>query len=426
MTVKNWSAHIVASLFVMASPSLHGQDFLKQLEAKLSQKQQDAKSKESSNEKSQTKESGAEPFLLPSVLEPNPANSATPSLLKAQDEKEGMELPAPKVEPKAPAPKKTQRPTPAPAVNPAGNPTAPADKAGPTANRSLQSPFTKPSVKSSSQPASPAGGGFLGLTVEAIPGGGFGLTIVDVAADSPAWRAGFRNGDKVVGVAGQAVSTVDTFAEQLARFAPGAAVKFLVDRRGTQANLVAVLQDRRVAGQIHGTRPGTVSQLEPDVAALGGRPGPAYLGINVSDMSEAYRRQFSIPAYRGASVTEVVPNSPAHSAGIRPGDCIIEIEGTTVQTADIVFETITRSKPGQVISISFYRGRLLNNASIQLISASDNDGRTSPNAIGPEMLTPEYVATLQNELERVHAELSDTQARLQQLEARLQQVEKKR
>ena len=123
-------------------------------------------------------------------------------------------------------------------------------------------------------------------------------------------------------------------------------------------------------------------------------------------------------------MTEVIPNSPAHSAGLKPGDCIVEFEGTTVQSADVVFDTIVRSKPGQVISFSFYRGRQLNSVSVPLASDAEGSGR-SP-SISPEMLTPEYVANLQGELERVHSELSETQARLQQLEARLQRMESNR
>ena len=225
-------------------------------------------------------------------------------------------------------------------------------------------------------------------------------------------------------MSGQAVSTTDAFAEQLARFAPGTPVKFLVDRRGKTATLIAVLQDRAIAGQIHGSIPGTEIDLEPSLSPNAvRRPSQAYFGVNVSDMSEAYRRQFGIPAYRGASVTEVVPNSPAHSAGLKPGDCIVEIEGNTVQAAEVVFDTILRSKPGQLISFSYYRGRQLTNASVPLASNSDSNGRTP---ISPEMLTPEYVAGLQGELERVHSELTETQARLQQLETRLLHMENKR
>ena len=422
MTINKWHVHLATFIFLMGAPSLLGQDFLKQLEAKLSQKQQESKGKEQtppSNPPSPNPpspnppvtESKPVPFELPSVLEPE--GVPTPGLLKPTTESEPLELPAPKAELKAPSVKRSTKPVP-----------TPSDSSASKVARPVPSPFPRAAANSTIQTV--PGGGFLGLEVESIPGGGFGLTVVQVTPDSPAWKAGFRNGDKVIGVSGQAVSTTDAFAEQLSRFAPGAPVKFLVDRRGKTANLVAVLQDRAIAGQIHGMRPGTALELEPGLRpAEGSRLGQAYFGVNVSDMSDAYRRQFGIPAYRGASVTEVVPNSPAHSAGLKPGDCIVEIEGATVQNAETVFETILRSKPGQVISFSFYRGRLLNSASVPLASDVENSGR-SPANIAPEMLTPEYVASLQGELERVHSELSETKARLQQLEARLQRMENNR
>jgi len=417
MTINKWHVQVATFLFLIGVPSIQAQDFLKQLEAKLSQKQQESKAKDPTPSATNppVKESNALPFELPGVLEPQ--GPPAPGLLKPRDEEEIQELPAPKVEAKSPTVKRSTKPT------------VPTTEKANTANtnRPTPSPFPRAQPNTTPKPVPNNGGGFLGLTVESIPGGGFGLTVVEVAADSPAWKAGFRNGDKVIGVSGQAVSTVDAFANQLSQFSPSSPVKFLVDRRGKTANLIAILQDRAIAGQIHGIRPGTALELEPPSrsANSSGRLGQAYFGVNVSDMSDAYRRQFGIPAYRGASVTEVVPNSPAHSAGLKPGDCIVEIEGMTVQSADLVFETISKSKPGQVISFSFYRGRILNSASVPLASDSEGSG-PSPASIAPEMLTPEYVASLQGELERVHSELSETQARLQQLEARLQRIESNR
>ncbi len=400
MTINKWHVHIALFLFLLSAPSLLSQDFLKQLEAKLFQKQQESKVKEQTPiADAPVKESGPVPFRLPSVLEPE--GLTAPGLLKPESKIETLELPAPKAEPKEPLVNRLTKPA---------------------------SPFPRalPNNTAATQSIPGGGGGFLGLTVESIPGGGFGLTVVEVSPDSPAWKAGFRNGDKVIGVSGQAVSTVDAFADQLTRFAPGAPVKFLVDRRGKTANLIAVLQDRAIAGQIHGTRPGTAIESEPGLFPLPGRrPGQAYFGVNVSDMSDAYRRQFGIPAYRGASVTEVVPNSPAHSVGLKPGDCIVEIEGVPVHFAETVLDTILQSKPGQVISFSYYRGRQLTKASVPLASDLDSTGRM-PSSIPQEMLTPEYVASLQGELERVHTELSETQARLQQLEARLLRMENNR
>ncbi len=415
MTINKWHVHIALFLFLLGAPSLFAQDFLKQLEAKLFEKQQESKAKEQPPVvEAPANDSGPKPFQLPSVLEPE--GLPAPGLLKPESQNETLELPAPKAEPKEPLVNRLIKPAPSTGANSATK-----------QNRPVPSPFPRalPNTPSATQSASESGG-YLGLTVESNPGGGFGLTVVEVTPDSPAWKAGFRNGDKVIGVSGQAVSTVEAFADQLTRLSPGAPVKFLVDRRGKTANLIAVLQDRAIAGQIQGTRPGTAIESESSFFPNAGRrSGQAYFGVNVSDMSDAYRRQFGIPAYRGASVTEVVPNSPAHSAGLKPGDCIVEIEGVSVHSAEIVLDTIYQSKPGQVISFSYYRGRQLTKASVPLASDLDIAGRLS-SSISQDMLTPEYVASLQGELERVHTELSEAQARLQQLEARLLRMENNR
>jgi PDZ domain-containing secreted protein len=158
------------------------------------------------------------------------------------------------------------------------------------------------------------------------------------------------------------------------------------------------------------------------------KSGQGYFGINVSDMSDAYRKQFGIPTFRGASVTEVIDDSPADQAGLRPGDCIVAILGREVRNAEDVLDSIMSSIPGQVINVSYYRGSILRQASAVLIRADADlpEGVNSPSGISNEMLTPEYVASLQQELDRVNNELQSTQQRLQQLEARLQQIENRR
>ncbi len=54
--------------------------------------------------------------------------------------------------------------------------------------------------------------GYLGMTVERSPVGLPGLRVVDVIQQSPAWKSGFRVGDRVLAVSGQAVSSIDEFA----------------------------------------------------------------------------------------------------------------------------------------------------------------------------------------------------------------------
>ena len=429
-----WYIYVAAFIWLLGAPSLMGQEFLKQLEQKLFQKQQESKSKESKLEPEAT------PTLeFPNVLTPELLTD--PELAKPKSASElsedAVELPAP-IKSKSDGPFSAPFPAKPAPTKPAPTKPSPAKPAPakPAPAKPFPSPASKPATSKpfSANPDKPAaeGGGFLGLTVESVPGGGFGLTVVEVTPDSPAWKSGFRVGDRVISVSGHAVATVDAFANQLAKFEAGSPVKFQVDRRGKIANLVAVLQDRSIAGQIQGNVPGTTlgTTVEPSANGLSNmvnRPAKPFFGVNVSDMSDGFRRQFAIPAYRGASVTNVIPFSPAHSAGLKPGDCIVDIDGAPVQSAETVLDAVQRGKPGQVMSVSYYRGRLLTTASVPLaIDHESPSYQASSASITPEMLTPEYVASLQSELERVNSELTQTQSRLQQLESRMQSLEGKR
>ena len=421
-----WYIYVAAFIWLLGAPSLMGQEFLKQLEQKLFQKQQESKSKEPK----------LEPEVAPTLEFPS---VSTPELLTDPElakPKSASEFSEDAVELPAPIKSKSDRPVPSPfPTKSAPTKSVPAKPAPakPVPAKPVPSPASplKPFPATSVKPDA-EGGGFLGLTVESVPGGGFGLTVVEVAPDSPAWKSGFRVGDRVISVSGHAVATVDAFATQLAKFTAGSPVRFQVDRRGKIANLVAVLQDRSIAGQIQGNLPGTTpgATVEPFAEGLSNmvnRPAKPFFGVNVSDMSDGFRRQFAIPAYRGASVTSVIPFSPAHSAGLKPGDCIVDIDGAPVQSADTVLDAVQRGKPGQVMSVSYYRGRLLTTASVPLaIDHESPSYQASAASVTPEMLTPEYVASLQSELERVNSELTQTQSRLQQLESRMQSLEGKR
>jgi membrane-associated protease RseP (regulator of RpoE activity) len=391
---------MVALLFWTSSPTLFAQDFLKQLEEKLLQKQSSQKKDEPAKE--------APPPLEP-PQESNSSKTGIPKTNNSQLEDGSSTVPPALVigdpngtEEMLPPPKPTPRPrkkTPTPLIE----------------KGTLDPEASEPTKK-----APAANPGYLGMTVESITGGGFGLNVVAVTQNSPAWKAGFQPGDKVVAVNGAAVTSVDSFAESLAGFSASSAVKFLVDRKGRNLTLTAVLMDRDLATKING----------PQTLPIPYQPtmldGQAFFGVNVSDMSPAFRTQFAIPAYRGASVTDVTRDSPADLAGIRPGDCIIGFNGKEVQSANEIMEAVMNSAPGEVVTISFYRGMNLRQASAVLARADGLEMPKLSREITQEMLSAEYVAELHSELDRLNNELRDAQQRMQQMEARLRQLERQR
>ncbi|XZE42948.1 PDZ domain-containing protein [Pirellulaceae bacterium SH467] len=402
----------VALLCWMASPSLVAQDFLKQLEEKILKRQAEAKAKESAAKESKP-EQGASPLQLnPPVAMPKedgpkeggPIDDSKNASKVSEEENELL-----------PPPRGANSPKRASAVPP---PLPKPQQANPLPSPPLSSISQQPRSQQS-RPQQP-GGGYLGMTVESSAGGGFGLNVAQVTPDSPAYKAGFRPGDRLIGVEGAAVATVEDFAVQLAEYPAGTPIRFLVDRRGKNMSLVAVLMDRNMANRIHGNVPGAIP-YEP----VAPQPGDAYFGVNVANMSEAFRKQFAIGAYRGASVTDVISGSPAERAGLRPGDCIVSMRGEEVKTADNVYDHILTASPGELLEFTFYRGAILQRGSAVLVrkNAPEVSGEWEGSGVTAEMLTPEYVSALQLELERVATELSTAQQRIAELESRLRQLE---
>lgn len=354
-------------------PSVFGQESLEQLEKQL--------------------QAGADPF--------------------SQGTSETFVLPAPiaeetKVQPEAkPATKQTRRRTPSPPnaqlfpsrsvdAAPDAQPVAPLDVA-----------------EDGSLPAQPAG--YLGMTAEKWGGGGLGLRVVELVREGPAWKAGFRIGDRILGVAGRSISDLDQFAKTLSEQPAGKPVRFLVRRAGRNIDLVAVPMDRQLADKLFA---GTPEQLQADV-----RNDPAFLGLVIGELSREYRKQFGVGPFRGAAVLDVVKESPAALVGIKPGDCVVQAAGAPIESPEELTALLAARKPGDVLPISYVRGTtryeaevlLTNEAGAVPMSAAIIE-ESSPSTPAP---TPDPASQQVDQLRR---ELEEAKLRMEQLERRLQQL----
>ncbi|MFN5851409.1 MAG: PDZ domain-containing protein [Pirellulaceae bacterium] len=354
-------------------PSVFGQESLEQLEKQL--------------------QAGADPF--------------------SQGTSETFVLPAPiaeetKVQPEAkPATKPTRRRTPSPPnaqlfpsrsvdAAPDAQPVAPLDVA-----------------EDGSLPAQPAG--YLGMTAEKWGGGGLGLRVVELVREGPAWKAGFRIGDRILGVAGRSISDLDQFAKTLSEQPAGKPVRFLVRRAGRNIDLVAVPMDRQLADKLFA---GTPEQLQADV-----RNDPAFLGLVIGELSREYRKQFGVGPFRGAAVLDVVKESPAALVGIKPGDCVVQAAGAPIESPEELTALLAARKPGDVLPISYVRGTtryeaevlLTNEAGAVPMSAAIIE-ESSPSTPAP---TPDPASQQVDQLRR---ELDEAKLRMEQLERRLQQL----
>lgn len=145
-----------------------------------------------------------------------------------------------------------------------------------------------------------------------------------VTENSPAQQAGFRVGDRIIGVDGRAVSTWGQH-------------RFYLLHQAMKGNVT----DFKVIGDDQRARSIRVDLGALDQYAIGSRTIASQLGL--------------WPPAAPAEVFRLVENSPAAGAGLQKGDRIIAIDGEPVGDWNEMAERVS-DRPGQELSLLLRRG----------------------------------------------------------------------
>jgi serine protease Do len=153
---------------------------------------------------------------------------------------------------------------------------------------------------------------------------GAGAVITDVAAASPADRAGLRKGDVITGMNGRPVRDFNRLRLYIAEARPAVATQLEVVRDGQEKNYWIVLDKR----------PAAVSAEEPLAAAQDaawtGKNDPLP-GAVIADLNDRHRQELGLPAsMKGVVLTTLDPEGAAAEGGLRPGDVVVVVNRTPV------------------------------------------------------------------------------------------------
>jgi serine protease Do len=173
--------------------------------------------------------------------------------------------------------------------------------------------------------------GYLGITMNDVTpeNAGFfnlpdatGAIISQVTPESPASRAGLKNGDVLREINGKKIVNGGALQVAVSQVSPNTTVHLGILRDGKPENVEVKV------GEYHGNSE-VAENAGPD-AHKGGR-----LGLAVDDVSPEMRQQLNLPEQvKGAAIESVRPASPAEEAGLAPGDVILEVNRHPVASAE--------------------------------------------------------------------------------------------
>ncbi len=149
-----------------------------------------------------------------------------------------------------------------------------------------------------------------------------GAIVAQVTPDSPASRAGLKQGDVIERLNGEDVVNGSALQVAVSELQPGAKIELGVMRDGKPQTVDMTL------GQFHGKNAELASNGE-------GGPQSGKLGLAVGDLNSDTRQQLNVPDnVQGAVVEQVRPASPADDAGLQPGDVILEVNRKPTTSAN--------------------------------------------------------------------------------------------
>jgi serine protease Do len=150
-----------------------------------------------------------------------------------------------------------------------------------------------------------------------------GALVGDIVPDSPAAKAGLKNGDIVLEFNGKKVADSRHLQLAVADTKPGSAVPVEVLRDGEKQTLHVTVKPL----------PGSDELAKNDTADKS--DNGSLNGVGVADLNQQARSQYNIPKnVNGAVITDVDPSSASADAGLKAGDVIQEINHHAVKDAN--------------------------------------------------------------------------------------------
>ena len=220
-----------------------------------------------------------------------------------------------------------------------------------------------------------------------------GVGITRIVKDSPAEKAGLRQGDVILRIDGENVTSVRKLNRVVSEIAPDQSVRVTISRGGSEQELTATMGRRTMSNNFSGllknqpgtwefkNLPGDTWEWEGPTLKNGDGPfvfsfgGGRRIGISTTELTKQLADYFGITGGKGVLVTSVSEDSPASKGGLKAGDVITAIDGEAVDSTGDISRIVNQKKEGEV-TITIVR-----NKSQQTLRVTPTEGKALPGGV---------------------------------------------
>lgn len=171
-----------------------------------------------------------------------------------------------------------------------------------------------------------------------------GVIVSKVQENSPAQKAGLKEGDVILQLNGQGIDNPVELSTRIAGSSPGETTTLKVLRNDKEKDIEVKL-----------------GELNPEMQELAqGETSHPNIGLTASSITPELIQKYHLPSnQKGVIISGVDPNGIAAQAGIQEGDVVVKLNRNEVNSVKDFNKELDRAKPGD--NILFYLKRGNNN-----------------------------------------------------------------
>ena len=195
----------------------------------------------------------------------------------------------------------------------------------------------------------------------------------------------------------------EDFIQTDAAINPGNSGGALLDVRGRLVGVPTAILSMSGGNQGIGLAvPTHIARTVADALVAHGRVPRGWLGVGIQDLDAELAKLLEVKVAKGVLITQVEPDSPAASAGLKRRDVVVALNGKALRSSADLRNSVSLTGPGKTVALAVVRGGANRTVDVELgeMPGSERSARRAPREEASEGLDGLRLSNVDREARR--------------------------